>query len=54
MATYQVDFTYLVPEWGNVELDADTQETAKELAMSEIEDLYPEAVEIEITNVSEI
>lgn len=54
MATYEVEFTYLVPEWGTVELEADNHEDAKEEALKHIEMSYPEANDVEILEIKAV
>ena len=51
---YQVDFSYTVPEWSDVTLQADSEDEAKEKARQIIDELYPEAMDIEIDNVRQI
>jgi hypothetical protein len=54
MSTYNVSFTYDLPEWGDITLDAKDAEEASELALDQIEALYPEALNVDITKVKEI
>lgn len=51
---YDVEFSYNLPEWGNVELDADNPEDADRLAFDYIRNSFPDAVNIEITSVREV
>lgn len=51
MTKYRVEYVCQVPEWGDVTLDADTEEEAKDLALHEIGMIYPEAVDVEIEGV---
>lgn len=50
---FDVEFTYKLPEWGNVELDADDAEHAERLADKYIRESFPDAQDIEITSVRE-
>jgi hypothetical protein len=52
MNTYQVDFAYSVPEWTDITLDAESEEEAKLLAQKEFDDLFPEATDVEIIEVT--
>jgi hypothetical protein len=54
MAMYQVDFEYNLPEFGTVELEADSEEEAEELAKEQFVEMYPEAVDLEIIGVNVI
>jgi len=54
MPTYQVSYSYEVPEWGTIELEADDEDQARELAMDEIEYSYPEINNIEISKVEQM
>lgn len=51
---YQVDFSYTVPEWSDVTLQADSEDDAAEQAKKIIEQLYPEAIDVEIDNIRQI
>jgi hypothetical protein len=53
MPTYQVSYSYEIPEWGTIELEAENEEEARELAMEEIEFSYPEISNIEISKVEQ-
>ena len=35
MATYEVEISYMVPEWGTVQVEADNADQAEELAVKE-------------------
>jgi predicted RNase H-like HicB family nuclease len=48
MTKYKVDFSVYVPEWGTVDLDAESVELAEADAMKYIEQMYPEAIEEDI------
>ena len=54
MSTYQVSYSYEIPEWGTIELEADSEDQARELAMDEIEFSYPEINNIEISKVEQM
>lgn len=51
MTKYEVEFSYAVPEWGDITLEADTQEEAEDEAINHVNMSYPEAIDIEITGV---
>lgn len=51
---YKVDFEYFVPEFSEITLTADTPDEAEETALIEIQKLFPEAQEIEVTMVTEL
>lgn len=51
MALYQISYSALEPVWGDVRLNADTPEDASLLASKEIEQMYPEYLEIYIEKV---
>lgn len=51
---YKVDFEYTVPEWAEVEIDADSKETATVLANVEFDHIYPEAIDTKVIGVTEI
>ena len=54
MPMYQVSYSYEIPEWGTIELEADDEEQARALAMEEIEYSYPEINNIEISKVEQM
>lgn len=54
MTTYSIDYSYSVPEWGNLVTDADSKDEAEDLFHAEIARLYPEAYDIEITEIKEV
>jgi hypothetical protein len=54
MPMYQVSYSYEIPEWGTIELEADSEDQARELAMDEIEFSYPEISNIEISKVEQM
>ena len=45
MNTYEIEFSYNLPESGSIELEADTPEEARQLAIKEIEDTYGDDIE---------
>jgi hypothetical protein len=53
MTKYKVDFEYFVPEFSEIELTADSSDEAADIALLEIQKLYPEAQEIEIVKVTQ-
>ena len=57
MTLHQVNFTYMIPEYGNIEMDIDPnidQLEKEEMAIREIEDTFPEIEDIKITNIKVI
>lgn len=53
MSMYEIDFTFTEPSWGTIDLAAD-EETVREEALAHIRMSYPEAEDIEITEVRKI
>lgn len=52
---FEVDFTYDEPRWGTIEgIEEKSKEDAEEFALKQIDLLYPEAIDVEITEVREI
>ena len=51
---YQIDYSYQVPEWGTIELNANSPEEAEGLALVEIKQLFPEVLEIQVDTIKEI
>lgn len=51
---YRVDYSYSVPYWGDIELDTDSVAEAEEEALRHIEMMFPEAIDIELTEVNEL
>jgi hypothetical protein len=51
---YEVDFSYVEPRWGQVEINADDADTAEADALDYIKKFYPEALDIKIDAVKEI
>lgn len=52
MSLQQFDFTYVIPEFGVIEVEVDDhidELEKEEVVIKEIEDSYPEAEEIKIT-----
>lgn len=56
MKQWHVDYSYSEPRWGDVEFPAHDipREEVEAEARTFIEDMYPEALDIEITRVEEI
>ena len=54
MPMYQVSYSYEVPEWGTIELEADDEDQACELAMEEILFSYPEINNVEISKIEQM
>jgi hypothetical protein len=54
MYKFKVDFEYFIPETSEITLDAEDALDAQELAVKEIERMYPEAVDIEMIKVTEL
>lgn len=53
MPSYDIEYVYTEPMAGLIEnFPADDEEIARELALKEIEMVYPEAQDIEITRVT--
>lgn len=49
---YDVNFAYSAKEWDTIEnIDEPSADDAEEFALKEIERLYPEAFDIEITEI---
>lgn len=53
MKDFVIDFNYIEPRWGSVNLSADDQKEAEDIALDHIQLAYPEASEIDITSVKE-
>lgn len=51
---YLVEGSYNIPEWFDVELDAESKEEAEDEARKSIEMSYPEALDVEVTSVKEV
>lgn len=51
---FKVDFTYNEPRWGDVEVPVDTKDDAEYEALMYIKDIYPEAIDVEITSIKEV
>lgn len=51
---YKVDFEYFVPEFSEITLSADNAQEAEDMALIEIQKLYPETQDIEVTMVTEL
>lgn len=51
---YKVNATYSLPGWGDVTLDAKDKDEAEDMALQHFEDLYPEAFDLEVTEVEEV
>lgn len=54
MTTYQIEFSYMIPEWGDVILQAETAGEAEQLAQKYIWETEPEACQITIDGVKEV
>lgn len=54
MQTYEIGFSYNVPEWSTVTLDADTPEQAEDMGREHAHEAYPDVQNIEIDFVREI
>lgn len=54
MNTYKINFEYLIPEFSEITLDAETPEQAEENALEKLEALYPEATDITVTMISKL
>ena len=57
MKDYRVEFSYMEPNWGDILLedfeDNETEEEIKKVALENIEQSYPEALDVEITLIEE-
>lgn len=51
---YKVSLEHFTPEFSDVEVTANDPDEAEDKAISEIEKLYPEAIDVEVTGVLEI
>lgn len=49
-----VEGSYNIPEWFDVELEADSKEEASKEALRNIEMSYPEAIDVEVDLVREV
>jgi hypothetical protein len=54
MPYFEVDYEYKIPEWGTVELEADSAEQADQSGREYVYDIIPDAVDITINNIKEI
>jgi hypothetical protein len=54
MTKYQIDFEGQVTEWGTITLDATDEEQAKDFALEQIKESYPEYTEVAIDKVLEL
>jgi hypothetical protein len=54
MPTYEVEFEAKYPEWGSVQLEANSIEDAEQKAELEIKTLYDDYTDIRIDTIREI
>lgn len=54
MKTYEIDYSFTLPDGGSVVLNADSLEHAEALGVLHIKEVYPDAVNIEIDAVREV
>jgi hypothetical protein len=54
MTEYKIDFGYVEPRIGEVELTAKDETEAREYALDAIQASYPEAEDVEIIEVNEL
>lgn len=54
MTKYKVEYSYTAPFWGELEVEAVSVEDAENVARDELENTYPEAIELSIDRVTEI
>jgi hypothetical protein len=54
MTKYNIEYSYTVPFWDSLELDAADKEDAELAAKQHVEMSYPEATEISIDNIKEV
>lgn len=51
MSTYEVDYSVLLPEFGALNIEADSPDDAELEAIKQLKDMYPDARNIEIEMV---
>lgn len=54
MTLYAVDFTYVLPEFGSIEFNAENEKEAEEMAIDYIAETYPEAEDLQIEEVRKV
>lgn len=55
MANYEVDFDYSVPEWTTITVaNAKDKADAEDIAQNEFDNMYPEAIDVRMTDVREV
>lgn len=55
MADYKINFSYAEPRWGDLTItNCENEEQARRIAKSEVETIFPEALDVEINQVTEI
>lgn len=51
MPYFEVDYEYKIPEWGTVELEADSSDQADQFGREYVYEIIPDAVDITINNI---
>lgn len=51
---FEVDFSYRLPEFGLIEVDADDAEHAETVGLQTVREMYPDVEDIKIEAVREI
>lgn len=54
MPMYRISYSYQIPEWGTIELEATDEDHARTLAEEEIAFSYPEISDLEIGKIEEV
>lgn len=54
MTQYEVEYSYDIPEWGAVTIEADTPEEAEQLAREYVYENFSEVKHFEVENTKEI
>lgn len=54
MAKFEIQFSYRIPEWGDVTLDAVDAAEAEELALEYVKDTYTDITDITVDNIKEL
>ena len=54
MPMYEVDFSYKLPEWGSVTLEANDVDEAEQLGREYVTDSYQDIEDVEIESVREL
>jgi hypothetical protein len=54
MPTYDIEFSYKLPEWGSVTLQADDKEQAELFAREYVIDSFEDVVDLSIDEINEV